>query len=211
MKILEVKSLPIPDIKVISYARFKDARGYFTETYKKSEFQTDPRFQFLHKTNFLQANESFSKKGTVRGLHFQWSPSMGKLVRTTRGKMVDLVLDIRKGSPTFGKIIGYEMPSTLNQEYNEWIWVPVGFAHGSFYTEDTTIEYYCTSEWSPTTEASISPLAPDIDWSFCDKNLKEEFDKVILASPLITDKDKNGYTISNWMDKKESDNFVYSS
>ena len=98
---------------------------------------------------------------------------MGKLVRTLSGRMVDMILDIRKGSTTFGKIIAYDMPSEHEADYNEWIWVPPGFAHGNFFTEDSTIEYFCSGEYSPGCEAGISPLAADIDWSLCEGSLKE--------------------------------------
>ena len=206
MKILEVKSLAIEDVKVIQYARFGDHRGYFTEIFNDSDFNRDPKLGFLSKVKFLQANESYSKKGTVRGLHFQWNPYMGKLVRTQRGRMIDLVLDIRKGSKTFGKIIAYDMPAKPEDEYGEWIWVPVGFAHGNVFPQETQIEYYCSGTWSPGCEAGISPFAEDIDWSLCDKKLKELFDDAAKA-PLVTDKDKNGFTVKSWTQDPRSDNF----
>src|SRR5690606_8308158 len=90
---------------------------------------------------FVQVNESYSRPGTVRGLHFQWNPYMGKLVRTVYGRMVDIALDIRKGSPTFGKALLYDMPSQPDQDYAEWIWIPPGFAHGNYFTAETVIEY----------------------------------------------------------------------
>ncbi len=175
MKIIEVKTLAIPEIRVIRFARFCDQRGYFTEPFRKSDLRNHPQADFLKNIEFVQSNESFSKKEVVRGLHFQWNPYMGKLVRTLRGRMVDLVLDIRKKSPTFGKCIAYDMPSDPAKDYSEWIWVPPGFAHGNFFTEESMIEYFCSGEYSAGCEAGISPLANDIDWSFCDQNLKKEF------------------------------------
>src|SRR5215471_10951709 len=100
MKILAAAELALPDVNVIRFARFGDHRGYFTESFRNSDFQNNPATSFMRGVQFLQCNESFSKNGTVRGLHFQWNPYMGKLVRTVRGHMVDVVLDIRKGSPT---------------------------------------------------------------------------------------------------------------
>ncbi len=88
---------------------------------------------------------------------------MGKLLRTLSGRMVDMVMDIRKGSPNFGKIILYDMPADLNASEDEWIWVPPGFAHGNYFTEPTRIQYLCTGEWSPGCEAGISPLSGDLD------------------------------------------------
>ena len=157
----------------------------------------------------MQANESFSKAGTVRGLHFQWNPYMGKLVRTVSGRMIDMVLDIRKGSPTFGKIILYDMPADKQVDYNEWIWVPPGFAHGNFFPEDTMIEYFCSGQYSPGCEAGISPVADDIGWSLCDKRLKKLYDKIVVTTSLITDKDKNGFSVNGWKNDDRSNNFIY--
>src|SRR5207249_5665308 len=97
MNILEVKALAFPEIKVIRFGRYHDHRGYFTEHFRRSDLHTSPLTPFLKGVEFVQGNESFSKAGTVRGLHFQWNPYMGKLVRPLQGRMIDLVLDIRKG------------------------------------------------------------------------------------------------------------------
>ncbi len=209
MKILEVKTLAIPEIKVIRFARFLDARGYFCEPFRQSDFLEHPDLSFFKGAPFVQTNESFSKAGVIRGLHFQWQPYMGKLVRTVRGRMVDIILDIRKNSPTAGKIIMYSMPAPAERDYNEWIWLPPGFAHGNFYTEETTIEYMCTGEYSPTSEAGISPLAEDLDWSLCDANLRQEFQQLISSNLLISDKDKTAPNFTAWMADALSDNFIY--
>jgi dTDP-4-dehydrorhamnose 3,5-epimerase len=134
---------------------------------------------------------------------------MGKLVRTVAGHMVDLVMDIRKGSPTFGKIIGYDMPSHPDADVGEWIWVPPGFAHGNFFREATCIEYYCSGEYNARCEAGISPLAPDLDWSSCDPALKERFDAAVAAVPLITEKDRTGHILESWLQNPSSEEFVY--
>jgi dTDP-4-dehydrorhamnose 3,5-epimerase len=209
MRLLGVNTLAIEEIKVIKFARFCDHRGYFTEHYRKSDFSSNPQIGSMKDVVFLQCNESYSKKGTIRGLHFQWNPYMGKLVRTLTGRMIDMVLDIRKGSPTFGKIILYDMPADAKTDHSEWIWVPPGFAHGNFFTEDTIIEYFCSSEYSPGCEAGISPLAKDIDWRLCDPKLKEIFDDIAHSTNLITDKDKNGFDINDWKSTGHSDNFIY--
>jgi len=211
MKLLDVKTLQIEGVKVIRFGRFSDQRGYFTEHYRKSDFLKHPAIHFGSGAEFVQANESYSKKGTIRGLHFQWNPYMGKLVRTLVGRMIDMVLDIRKGSPTFGRIILYDMPADTAADYAEWIWVPPGFAHGNFFTEDTMIEYFCSGEYSPGCEAGISPLASDIDWTLCEANLKKLFDMVVSATPLISDKDKNGLTVTGWSSDERSKNFIYGS
>jgi dTDP-4-dehydrorhamnose 3,5-epimerase len=134
---------------------------------------------------------------------------MGKLVRTLSGRMVDMVLDIRKGSPTFGKILLYDMPADREADYHEWIWVPPGFAHGNFFTEDSMIEYFCSGEYSPGCEAGVSPLSEDIDWTLCDTGLKKLFDGIASSTSLITDKDKNGFSVGGWRTHENSDNFIY--
>lgn len=209
VKILSVKQLEIPEIKVIWFARFRDERGYFTEHFRRDDFDTNSLTPFMRGVEFVQANESFSRASTIRGLHYQWNPYMGKLVRTLHGHMVDLVLDIRRGSPTFGKAIAYDMPSDGSEEFNEWIWVPPGFAHGNAFLEDTTIEYFCSGEYSPGNEAGISPLAEDIDWSLCDPHLKEVFCEIASSTRLMTDKDRNGLSVSAWERDERSENFVY--
>lgn len=211
MKILEVKSLEIPDVKIIRFHRFGDHRGYFTEVYRKSDLDNHPDTQFLKNLSFTQMNESRSTKGVIKGLHFQWNPYMAKLVRVSRGRMIDLFLDIRKSSPTFGKIGAYDMPSHETDNWNEWIWIPVGFAHGNFYPEDTTIEYMCTGQWAPETERSISPFVEDIDWSLVDQNLRKEFDLIKSSGASVTEKDKNGLTVKQWLDSPDSENFIFSS
>jgi dTDP-4-dehydrorhamnose 3,5-epimerase len=209
MKILNVEQLQIPEIKVIRFARFRDERGYFTEHFRNSDFRTNPLTPFMEGIKFVQSNESFSKAGVVRGLHFQWNPYMGKLVRTLQGHMVDVVLDIRRGSPTFGKVIAYDMPSDMSKDFNEWIWVPPGFAHGNMFLEDTSIEYFCSGEYSPGNEAGISPLAEDIDWSLCDHDLRETFHEIASSTTLITHKDRDGLSVSAWERDERSDNFIY--
>ena len=206
MKIIEIKSLAIPDVKVIRFGKFPDHRGYFTESFRRNDFNA---IDFLKGLEFFQSNESYSKKGTIRGIHFQFDPAMGKLVRTLSGCMIDMVMDIRKGSPTFGKIIAYEMPASPDLDYGEWIWVPPGFAHGNYFNKPTLIEYYCTAQYNPNGEAGISPLSPDIDWSLCDKKLKKIFDGIVSKGALMTDKDKNGFSLKAWNEDSRSNHFLW--
>ena len=209
MKITGIKALAIPEIRIIRFARFCDARGYFTEHFRQSDFACHPEMGFMKGVEFVQCNESYSKAGTIRGMHFQWNPFMGKLVRTLHGRMVDMVLDIRIGSPTFGKAIAYDMPSGPEADYNEWIWVPPGFAHGNYFTAETSIEYLCSGEYSQGCEAGISPFSADIDWSLCEPGLKQTFDSVAAANPLVTDKDRNGFSLAAWSADPRSENFIY--
>jgi dTDP-4-dehydrorhamnose 3,5-epimerase len=209
LKIVEVKELAIPEIKVIRFARFPDHRGYFSEQYRLSDFESGPETPFMRGVRFLQANESFSRAGTVRGLHFQWNPFMGKLVRTIRGHMIDVVLDIRKGAPTYGKIIAYDMPVQGDEDYAEWIWVPPGFGHGNTFRTDTVIEYLCSGEYSPGNEAGISPVARDLDWSLCDPALADRFQAIARDTTLMSEKDRDGLTLAAWTADDRSRNFLY--
>ena len=134
---------------------------------------------------------------------------MGKLVRTVQGRMVDLVLDIRKGSPTEGKILAVDMIAYPEMDYSTWIWVPPGFAHGNFFSEPTTIEYLCTGQYSPGCECGISPLSTDLDWSLCDPLLKKEFDDLLSKNPIISEKDRDGITYNEWKSDSRSENFRY--
>ena len=209
MKILDVLDLAIPAVKVIRFARFADDRGYFSEQYRFSDFETGEATPFMRGVRFVQANESFSRPGTVRGMHFQWNPYMGKLVRTIRGHMIDVVLDIRKGSPTYGQIIAHDMPVQGDEDFAEWIWVPPGFAHGNTFPMETVIEYYCSGEYSPGNEAGISPVAGDLDWSLCDPQLRDQFQSIAQNSPLMTAKDRDGLSMAQWTADSRSEKFLY--
>jgi dTDP-4-dehydrorhamnose 3,5-epimerase len=208
MKILEIRSLAIPDVKIVRYARFSDERGYFTETYRKSDFFGHADAGCFQGIEFKQCNESRSRAGVIRGLHFQWNPTQGKLVRTIAGHMIDLALDIRLGSPTFGKIIAFDLPASPDAAFGDWIWLPPGFAHGACMLENSTIEYFCSSEWSPGNETAISPAAADLDWSLCDPLLLALYHRT-LAAALLSPKDRDGFTLAGWKSDPRSRHFVY--
>ena len=210
MKIIEIKSLDIPEIKIISFARFIDDRGYFTESFRKSDLLNHPKMDFTGSFEFSQLNECYSKKDVFRGLHFQWNPYMGKMVRVLSGHMVDLALDIRKDSHTYGKIVGYEMFSSQKKKSDECIWVPPGFAHGFFFMKPSRIEYICSGEHNPGCEIAISPFAGDIDWSLCEIRLKKNFDNLVSRGALISEKDKKGLTLKEWYEDGRSENFFCS-
>lgn len=210
MKITEIKDLAIAGCKVIKYQRFADERGFFAETYRKNDFDTHPLTESLRDMPFTQMNESYSKAGTIRGMHFQWNPFMAKLIRCVSGRMIDLLLDIRKDSPTYGKIIGFDSINTPDQLIGEWVYAPVGIAHGVFLPENTLIEYYCTGFWNPQCETGISPLSSDIDWGICDIEIMELIHRTINSGKLIIkDKDKEGHSLESWSKLSESDLFKY--
>lgn len=208
MKIIKVESLAISDIKVVNFEGFSDERGYFCETFRLSDIEA---IEGIGKFNFIQANESFSKKNVIRGLHFQWNPQMGKLIRTISGHMVDMALDIRVGSPTFGKIIFHDMPQDQKSITGEWIWVPPGFAHGNFFLKDTTIEYFCTGSYNPKCECGISPFSQDLNFDLCDVHLRKIFETIKTGLPLISEKDKGGISLTDWEKDSNSNQFLYQS
>lgn len=209
MKLIEIKELPLPGVRVIRFGRFKDERGFFCEPYRFTDFQAHPLLQDIVLNPFVQVNESYSHSKVIRGLHFQWNPYMGKLVRTISGRMVDIVLDIRRGSPTEGKVILYDLPEDPQADSSEWIWVPPGFAHGTFFTAPSRIEYFCSGEYSPGCEAAINPFSPDLDWSLCDKALRDEFWELKDNNPLMSAKDRAGLSLSAWQADARSSHFIY--
>ena len=157
MKVIETK---IPGVLIVETDVFGDHRGYFTETYSK------PKYEKLGITvDFVQDNMSFSaQKGTLRGLHWQNPPyAQSKLVSCTKGKVIDVAVDIRKGSPTFGQWVSVE----LSAENHRQFFIPRGFAHGfSVLTDEVIFQYKCDNFYAPQSEGAIAFDDPDlrIDW-----------------------------------------------
>ena len=205
MKITNIQTVAIEGVKLINFERFTDKRGFFTETYRVSDFINNELKFFPD--GIMQANESYSRRNVLRGLHFQWNPNMGKLVRTISGHMVDLVLDLRHGSPTQGNIMAFNMPANSTDGSTSWIWVPEGCAHGNFFLEDSYIEYFCSGSYNGECEAGVSPFAEDIDWSICDSKLKNLFAD-LKDSFITTSKDINGLSVKQWLDREVSKNFT---
>lgn len=148
---------------------FRDDRGFFVETFQQA------RYTALGIGPFVQDNWSRSKKAVLRGLHFQQPRPQGKLVMVTRGAAWDVAVDIRKGSPTFGKHVSVELSESTGRQF----WVPAGFAHGFIaLTDDTDFLYKCTDVFVPEAEGAIRWDDPDlaIPWP--------------LANPLVSGKDQ---------------------
>lgn len=149
----------IPDVILIKPKVFGDDRGFFLETFRKDIFSEQGIGP-----DFVQSNHSKSQKGVLRGLHFQKAPmAQGKLVRVVKGSVYDVAVDIREGSPTYGKHIGV----TLSEENKQLFWIPEGFAHGFIALEDNTeFEYMCTNVYSPEHEGGILYNDPklEIEW-----------------------------------------------
>ncbi len=157
-------------LKLIQLKVFADDRGFFVERYQKDRFAG-----YGLPENFYQDNHSLSKPGVIRGLHYQHSPSQGKLVGCIRGKIWDVVVDIRKNSPTFGKWEGVE----LSAENGRLLWVPAGFAHGFCVlgNEYADVMYKVDTPYSPTTEGGIQ---------YNDPTLKIEWP---VSAPIVSGKD----------------------
>jgi len=168
---MEIIKTPLEGLLIIKPDVFEDDRGYFFESFNHG--------RFLNRgldLKFLQDNESKSKKGVLRGLHFQAPPfAQGKLVRVMRGSVLDVAVDIRKNSPTYGK-----WESIILSGQNKWMyWIPEGFAHGFATLEDDTIFFYkCTNIYNKASEGSILWNDPDlnINWG--------------IQYPVISDKDR---------------------
>lgn len=157
----------IPDVKVIIPDVFKDARGYFVETYNAARYQAAGI-----EATFVQDNESFSSKGVVRGLHWQAGEhAQAKLVRVVRGAVWDVAVDIRKGSPTFGRHVSH----VLTGENGHQFFIPRGFAHGFIVLEDNTLfSYKCDNLYCKPAERGLrfDDPALKIEWPACEVELK---------------------------------------
>mgnify|MGYP002725506527 CR=1 FL=1 len=170
---MEIVKTKIPDLYIVKPSVFEDKRGYFFESYNKEAFTRNGIDQ-----NFVQDNESKSGKGVLRGLHFQKPPfDQGKLVRVMHGAVLDVAVDLRRSSATYGQWVSVE----LNHE-NKWMyWIPPGFAHGFVTLEDDTVFFYkCTNVYNKESEGSIYWNDPElnIDWR--------------VTNPILSEKDMKG-------------------
>ncbi len=169
----------ISDVWIIEPRRFGDARGYFMESFKKEEFQAN-----VGPIEFVQDNESFSSRGVLRGLHFQkgeWSQA--KLVRVSRGAVLDVAVDLRGGSPTYGKHVAVELTS----ENCRQLFIPRGFAHGFVVLSDVAqFQYKVDNVYAPQSEATLrfDDPALGIDW------------RIPAEEMLLSEKDLKGLSLS---------------
>lgn len=172
----------IEGVLLVECGRFEDNRGFFSETYSAPIWDAEGFSRV-----FSQDNLSKSAKGTLRGMHYQIEPrSMGKLVRTVTGAVFDVAVDLRIGSPTFGKWVG----QTLSGDNGLALWVPEGFAHGFVALEDETYVYYkCTGTHAPEAERSLNYADPTvgIEWPL-EPTIISEKDK---AAPMLADAETN--------------------
>jgi dTDP-4-dehydrorhamnose 3,5-epimerase len=176
-------------IVVVKGDIYRDERGFFTEVYRNDIFKS-----LGVASDFVQDNHSRSAKNVVRGLHFQFNPPMGKLIRATVGKIFLAAVDIRKGSPTLGKWYGQELEAGDGIQ----VWEPKGFANGfCALSEWAEIQYKCTAVYNPKGESAIFWRDSDIgiNWP--------------LKDGLLSPKDANAQLLSEWLKKPESDVFQY--
>jgi dTDP-4-dehydrorhamnose 3,5-epimerase len=176
--IVNTSQLAIPDLVLFEPRLFVDARGSFFESFNQRDFEKATGLS----PSFVQDNHSTSAKGVLRGLHYQLPPyAQGKLVRVARGAAFDVVVDIRRRSPTFGRWVGTELSAANRRQ----LWVPEGFAHGFLALEDgTEFLYKTTNYYAPASERCIIWSDPeiDVDWE--------------IGAPVVSDKDKLGRALS---------------
>lgn len=186
----QIERTSIRDLFIITPDIFKDERGFFTETYRKDKFS-----EFGLNPEFVQDNHSRSSKDVLRGLHFQWEPPMGKLMRVTFGTAFLVAVDIRIGSPTFGNWLGVE----ASVENRKQVYAPAGFARGFCVLSDfAEIQYKCTGVYTSTkAESGILWNDPGVGIEWPVKN------------PILSKKDEIAQTLADWSKKPEASNFTY--
>jgi dTDP-4-dehydrorhamnose 3,5-epimerase len=186
---ITIENTSIEDVIVVKPQIFRDGRGFFSEVYRQDQFRT-----LGLPDNFVQLNHSGSTKGVLRGLHFQWEPLMGKLMRVSRGVAFLVAVDIRKKSPTLGKWIGIE----VSDQNGYQIWAPAGFARGfCVLSEYAEIQYLTTGIYNGKAESGIRWNDPEIGI------------KWPIVEPILSNKDANAQTLSEWIKKGESNHFAY--
>lgn len=179
----------LDDVLVVRHEAFEDHRGFFVEAYRQDVFR-DAGLP----AEFVQLNHSRSARNVLRGLHFQWSPPMAKMMRVIAGEAFLVAVDIRKGSPTLGKWFGL----TLGQGDHKQLFAPAGFARGFCALSDfAEIQYLCTGIYNNAGESGILWSDPEIgiEWP--------------VEAPLLSKKDASAQTLAQWLERPESGHFVY--
>lgn len=178
---MEIIKTNIEGVVIIKPRIFKDDRGYFFESFSQREFE-----EKVCKTTFVQDNESKSSYGVLRGLHFQKPPfAQSKLVRVIKGAVLDVAVDIRKGSPTFGQYVSVELTGENHRQF----FIPRGFAHGfSVLSEEVIFQYKCDNFYSPQSEGAIAWNDPDlnIDW------------RIPAEKVVLSEKDSKHPRLKDW-------------
>jgi len=173
---MKISNTNIDGVLLIEPDIYRDNRGFFLETFNQKKYADIP-FKF----NFSQENLSFSKKGVIRGLHYQNKIPQGKLIRVVKGEVYDVIVDIRPNSKTFGKWESF----IINDVMMNQLWIPPGFAHGfQSLSEDTLFEYNCTDYYQPNDEKTIK-------WNDNDLNILWP-----IINPIVSLKDAEGINFS---------------
>jgi dTDP-4-dehydrorhamnose 3,5-epimerase len=187
----KIESVQLGEIVVIETQTFGDDRGFFMEVFRAD--------QFLHlglPAEFLQDNHSRSSKGVLRGLHFQWEPPMGKLMRVTSGAAFLVAVDIRKGSPTLGRWFGLE----VSAENKKQVWAPYGFARGfCALTDGCEVQYKCTGIYNSAAESGIYFADPQIGIKW----------PIHVEQAITSEKDRRAQSLSAWLTSPLSENIRY--
>ncbi|MGO9327934.1 MAG: dTDP-4-dehydrorhamnose 3,5-epimerase [Steroidobacteraceae bacterium] len=184
---IAVERTHIDGVLIVSPEVFQDQRGFFLEVFRADLYKDHGL-----PTQFVQFNHSGSVKNTVRGLHFQWDPPMGKLMRVSRGSAFLVAVDIRRGSPTLGQWYG----AALSDQERRLIWAPAGFARGFAVLSDfAEIEYLTTGIYNPAGESGVRWNDPEIGI------------KWPVSDPITSAKDAKAQTLSAWLERPESNNF----
>ncbi len=165
---MKIEATGLPGVQLITPDVFADERGWFLETWRAERYAE-------HGVGpvFVQANASRSTRGVLRGLHFQWPEPQGKLVWVSQGRVFDVAVDIRPGSPDFGRWTAFELDDRRHQQ----LWIPEGFAHGfQVLSETATFHYLCTRPYRPDCDAAIAWDDPDIgiDWPLAPTGLSSK-------------------------------------
>lgn len=187
---VRIERTEIDDVIIVKPEIFKDDRGFFTEIYRADQYK-----ELGLPYEFVQFNHSGSVKNTVRGLHFQWEPPMGKLMRVIRGSAFLVAVDIRKGSPTLGKHVARILSADGDPEL---IWAPAGFARGfAVLTDYAEIQYLTTGVYNSKAESGILWNDPElgIKWP--------------VSDPILSKKDAVAQTLTQWLAQGQSSVFTY--
>ena len=190
---IHVESQHLNGLVVLTHPEvFEDERGFFMEVFRADQFA-----ELGLPAAFVQDNHSRSRQGVLRGLHFQWEPPMGKLMRVTLGSAFLVAVDIRQGSPTLGQWFGMEVSAQNKKQ----IWAPAGFARGFCVLSDyAEIQYKCTGIYSHQAESGIR-------WNDPRVGIRWPVDSV--AELVLSEKDKSARTLDQWLASPESDNFRF--
>ena len=184
-----IESRQLEDIIVVVPKVLRDERGFFMETYQADQFKA-----LGLPSTFVQDNHSCSKKGVLRGLHFQWEPPMGKLMRVSRGAAFLVAVDIRQGSPNLGKWFGIEA-STENMKQ---VWAPAGFARGfCALTDQVEVQYKCNGVYNGSADSAIRWNDPEIGIKWPLKDVQ------------LSDKDSKARTLRDWLESPNSVHLAY--